>query len=139
MKEIFRGHAAGPGRVTGSAFHWRGVSVGLTVAIDDAIPALERLERAFSAADDVITARIAVADETLRPLLEVQRLMLDDSELREGATALVNAGTDPAQAVKTITVQLAQVLEGTGTEYFRDRAIDVLDDLLEVLSKGRGL
>lgn len=124
-KEIFRGHAAGPGRVAGTAFHWRGASVGLTVAIDAAMPAAERLERAFTAADDVMAARIAVADETLRPLLDVQRLMLDDPELREGATALVSAGADPAQAVKTIAVQLAQVLEGAGTEYFRDRAIDV--------------
>jgi len=124
-KEIFRGHAAGPGRVAGAAFHWRGASVGLTVAIDPSIPAAERLERAFAAADDVITARIAVADDTLRPLLEVQRLMLDDPELREGAAALVHAGTGPAQAVKTVAVQLAQVLEGAGTEYFRDRAIDV--------------
>ncbi|MHB0936710.1 MAG: phosphoenolpyruvate--protein phosphotransferase [Armatimonadota bacterium] len=124
-KEIFRGHAAGPGRVAGAAFHWRGASVGLTVAIDAAMPPAERLERAFAAADDVMAARIAVADDTLRPLLEVQRLMLDDPELREGAAALAKAGTDPAQAVKTVAVQLALVLEGAGTEYFRDRAIDV--------------
>jgi len=124
-KEIFRGHAAGPGRVAGAAFHWRGVSVGLTVAIDQAIPPAERLERAFAAADDVMAARIAVADDTLRPLLEVQRLMLDDPELREGARAMTASGMDPADVVKTVAAQLARVLEGAGTEYFRDRAIDV--------------
>jgi len=124
-KEIFRGHAAGPGRIAGAAFHWRGISVGLAVAIDDAIPPEVRLERAFAGADDVMSARIALADETLRPLLEVQRLMLDDPELREGALALVNAGTDPAQAVTAVAGQLAEALGQAGTEYFRDRAIDV--------------
>jgi len=122
-KEIFRGHAAGPGRVTGGAFRWHGVSVGFT--LDEAFPPAERLERAFAAADDVMAARIAVADETLRPLLEVQRLMLDDPELREGALALARAGTDPAQAALTISGQQAALLEGMSTEYFRDRAIDV--------------
>jgi phosphocarrier protein FPr len=124
-KEIFRGHAAGPGRVAGGAFHWRGVSVGLTVAIDQDTPPVERLERAFAAADDVMAARIAVADDTLRPLLEVQRLMLDDPELREGALALARADTDPAQAATIVAGQLAEVLQQAGTEYFRDRAIDV--------------
>ncbi len=121
--EILQGLAGAPGRAMGPAFHWRGAAVTTHIAAD--APASERLRQAFAAADALLAARQTEADDTLAPLLEAQRLMLDDPELHDGAFARLAAGATPEAAVTAIANELAAVLEGADTAYFRERAIDV--------------
>jgi len=83
------------------------------------------LSAAFAGAVGWLDAAIVSADATLAPLLDAQRLMLGDPELREEALARVRAGSDPAAAVIAVAGELAAVLEKAESTYFRERAIDI--------------
>lgn len=51
--------------------------------------------------------------------------MLDDPDLRDGTTSLMQTGMPPGEAVTTVVAQLAEMLEAADSDYFRERAIDV--------------
>ncbi len=112
---IFTGRGGAPGRARGAAFTYRaGAEVdGVT------------LEALFTAAAARLDAMLAEADDTLAPLLEAQRLMLDDPELRDGAAAGVADGLSPTAAARAAAEALAAVLDAAEHPYFRERAIDV--------------
>ena len=109
------------GRAQGATCRLRRVQT----AAASAVPAEERLSVAFAVAEARLAEAIATADATLAPLLEAQRLMLDDPELRDGIAARLRAGAEPAEAVLAVAGELAALLEGAGSDYFRERAIDV--------------
>lgn len=121
--ESFQGLAGAPGRAIGPVYHWD-VPLDTTAdaATDDAVA---RLHGAFTAARERLERALAGADATLAPLLDAQQLMLDDPEVRDGIFALAEGGTPAAEAISTIVGSLAEVLEGAGSDYFRERAIDV--------------
>ena len=120
---ILRGLPGAGRRASGTAFHWRNEAIGDTAGVfGDPVTALLA---AFTAADVCLAAAIARADATLAPLLEAQRLMLGDPELRDEALARVRTGTPPATAVSAVAGELASVLEGAESVYFRERAIDI--------------
>ncbi|HEY3379559.1 MAG TPA: phosphoenolpyruvate--protein phosphotransferase [Armatimonadota bacterium] len=118
----FTGQAAAPGRVVGPAFHWPGPESGIPLLLADPSAALRQ---ALAGAHARLTAALVTADATLAPLLDAQRLMLDDPDFRDGALELVAAGGDLVDAVLTVAGQLAALLEGADSAYFRERAIDV--------------
>ncbi len=118
---IFTGLPGAPGTATGPAFRWEHASAPVATAGDPAAA----LGAAFAGAAARLTAALVTADGTLAPLLEAQRLMLDDPELRDGVFARVTAGVPPAEAVTATAGELAALLEGAGSDYFRERAIDV--------------
>ncbi|HEX2950674.1 MAG TPA: phosphoenolpyruvate--protein phosphotransferase [Armatimonadota bacterium] len=119
---ILHGLPGGSGCAIGPVFHWQQAQPQATVTSAD--PSRD-LQDAFHAAQERLLAAQQQADATLAPLLEAQRLMLDDPDLRDGALALVTAGSDPVSAVTTVAGQLADMLEHAGSEYFRERAIDI--------------
>lgn len=121
---VLTGLAAAPGRVSGPAYRWAAPRATPTAAVQWAT-APERLRQAFADAQARLTTALATADATLAPLLEAQRLMLDDPELHDGAFALLQAGVAPDIAVTSVAGDLAAQLEQAGSEYFRERAIDV--------------
>jgi phosphoenolpyruvate-protein kinase (PTS system EI component) len=89
------------------------------------MPPAARLAAAFARAEERLRAAVAAADATLAPLLEAQALMLGDPELRDGTLARIEAGAEPVAAVRATSEELAALLEGAGSDYFRERAIDV--------------
>jgi phosphoenolpyruvate-protein kinase (PTS system EI component) len=111
---IFTGRAGAPGRARGAAFAY--------CAGAEAAGSLEAL---FAAAAARLDAARSEADDTLAPLLDAQRLMLDDPELRDGAAAGVAAGHSPAAAARAAAEALAAMLDAADSPYFRERAIDV--------------
>ena len=119
---IFRGLAASPGHARGTVFRW---NAPVRVAIAAETEPRAALRDAFRLADERLEQARATADATLAPLLEAQRLMLDDADFRDGSFTLVEAGADPAVAVMTVADQLAAMLERADSAYFRERAIDV--------------
>lgn len=118
----FRGYAGSPGRACGPAFGWDETPTTVTAVTGDPLAAIH-------AAYEVVRGRLqlalATADATLAPLLDAQRLMLDDPEFREGILAQVQSGIAPSDAVVAVSGQMAALLEAAGSEYFRERAIDV--------------
>lgn len=122
MTASFKGLPGAPGCASGLAYRWHKPATYTPVSTVDMASALRN---AFTAAHARLNSALRTADATLTPLLEAQRLMLDDPDLHDGAIALVEAGADPAVAVTTVSDQLAALLENAESEYFRDRAIDI--------------
>jgi len=118
---IFQGRTGAPGVAVGATVHYRTGVAGMMFTGDPATA----LCTAFTAVEARLTDALLTADAALAPLLEAQRLMLDDPELRDGALALVAQGVDPTTAVTTTAEQCAAVLEASTSAYFRERAIDV--------------
>ena len=116
----FTGLPGAPGRAEGATCLLRRVQAAVS-----AVPADARLADAFAAAHRRLADALTTADATLAPLLDAQRLMLDDPELREGIAARVKTGTDPVAAARATAGALAAMLEAAGSDYFRERAIDV--------------
>jgi phosphoenolpyruvate-protein phosphotransferase len=117
---ILQGLSGAPGAGVGPAFHWE--TVGPAAQVADGPTALRA---AFAGAEGRLAAALQSADAVAAPLLDAQRLMLGDPELLDGALALVAAGSEPGDAVLTISGTLAAALESAESAYFRERAIDV--------------
>lgn len=117
----FSGVAGSPGRAVGPVYRWEAVAV-----VGGEQPnTLEVLQAALAAADTRLARALSSADATLSPLLEAQRLMLGDPEFRDVVIALVQSGVNARMAVSTVSEEMAAVLEGADSQYFRERAIDV--------------
>jgi phosphoenolpyruvate-protein phosphotransferase len=120
---LLHGLPGAPGTAAGPVLGWRRRRASLTaVRTDDPLAQ-------FLAARTAVTAQLlaaaATADATLAPLLDAQRLMLEDPELLEGIEAQLAADVSPPDAVARTITLLAGILEGASSAYFQERAIDV--------------
>lgn len=103
-------------------FHLRVTMPATGAAPDD--PA-DQLQRAFLLARRQLNEARAKADPALAPLLDAQELMLDDPDLHAAIARRLAAGRPPALAAREAAAELASLLEGAETAYFRERATDV--------------
>lgn len=123
MSVELHGTAAAPGVASGAPWIHRpsagAARADMTIA-----------DAAAAAGDEV--ARLAATlrsggREPEAEILEAQQLMAQDPELIDAAGALVEAGTDPVEAILRVGDQVAEMFAGLDDETLAARAADVRD------------
>ncbi len=120
MTDTLVGIAASPGLAAGPAVRHDG-------AADEAVPAAESVAEASQRVRDDLAARASRASSPEgRAILEALVQFAADPELVGGAEAMVDGGTPPVDAVRTVAARFAEKLQSLGG-YFAERAPDVVD------------
>ncbi|MHB9133256.1 MAG: phosphoenolpyruvate--protein phosphotransferase [Armatimonadota bacterium] len=123
---VLKGRSGVTGLAVGLAVHWLGANTQTNGHHNSnhASPSAA-LRAAFASANKRLATALRTADPIIAPMLDAQRLMLDDPELRNSTLMLVETGVSPVDAVNRIAGELAGQLAQAESEYFRERAIDV--------------
>lgn len=138
---VLRGVPASPGLVIGIAQVLRPAP---PVDIEarhtgDAAGEITRLEQAIqSALLRLDTLRGAASGQTAE-ILEAQREMLDDPELKQGAEELINDNLSAAAAITRVAASYAEQLASLPDEYLAARAEDVREAGRRIVAELRGI
>src|SRR5438874_4116654 len=138
--KVLRGIAAAPGLVIGNAYVIRPAPpVDVTAQrTGDISTETARLEQAIGQAmAHLDTLRSAVSGPTA-DMLEAQREMLDDPELKQGADGLIEAGFTAEAAVTQVAADYAEQLASLPDQYLAARAEDVREAGRRIVAELRG-
>jgi phosphoenolpyruvate-protein phosphotransferase len=138
--KILRGTPAAPGLAIGSAHTIRPFPpVDITAKrTTEASVETERLEQAIGQAITRLdTLRVAAKGPTAN-ILEAQREMLDDPELKQGADDLVTSGFTAEAAVTLVAADYAAQLASLPDPYLAARAEDVREAGRRIVAELRG-
>lgn len=139
--KVLHGIAAAPGLASGTAHTIRpapavDVTAQRTV---DASAEITRLERAIAQAIISLDALRGIASGSTADILEAQREMLDDPELKQGADALISAGVTAEAAVTSVAAEYAEQLATLSDPYLAARAEDVREAGRRIVAELQGI
>ncbi len=139
--KVLHGIAAAPGLASGTAHTIRpapavDVTAQRTV---DASAEITRLERAIAQAIISLDALRGIASGSTADILEAQREMLDDPELKQGADALISAGVTAEAAVTSVAAEYAEQLATLPDPYLAARAEDVREAGRRIVAELQGI
>ena len=138
--KILHGIPAAPGLVIGSACMIRPappVDITAQRVVDTAIE-IARLERAIGQTIARLDTLRSAASGPTAGILEAQREMLDDPELKEGTVALIETGFTAEAAVTRVASNYAEQLASLPDAYLAARADDVREVGQRIVAELRG-
>lgn len=138
--KVLHGIPAAPGLVIGSAHLIHPAPpVDLTEQRTTDTPVeTARIERAIGQAITRLDTIRNAASGPTADILEAQREMLDDPELKEGANALIVAGFTAEAAVTRVAANYAEQLAALPDQYLAARAEDVREAGRRIVAELRG-
>ncbi|MBX3389253.1 MAG: phosphoenolpyruvate--protein phosphotransferase [Phycisphaeraceae bacterium] len=135
--QVVSGRPASPGIGRGAVVRVRSRSLEQSLA-DRAVEKPEdesrRFRRAIETAADEVERRLRRASGTSAELLAAHRLMLNDSELNAAVEQRIADGTGAERAVAQATEEFADRLKAANSTIIRERAADVHDLAIQILS-----
>jgi len=139
--KILQGIRAAPGLAIGSTHIIRPApAVDITEQRTvDAPGEISRLERATEQAIARLDTLRSAASGDTAGILEAQREMLDDPELKQGADALIEAGFTAGAAIVRVTTGYAEQLASLPDPYLAARAEDVREVSRRIVAELRGI
>jgi phosphotransferase system enzyme I (PtsI) len=146
MDRVFVGVPASPGIVVGPVYllRWEVPDVRHRIIPDDAIPEeIERLHDAFTRAKERLRQVRARAEQHAGPeeaaIFDAQLLMLDDSSLIEEVESNIRQNYAAEKAFDLVMLEHRQVFARHAQPRMRERAADLTDVHIRVLSVLLGL
>ncbi len=138
--KVLHGIAAAPGLAIGSAHTIRPAPpVDITARrAEDATVETERLERAIGQAIARLETLQSAASGPTAEILEAQREMVNDPELKQGAADLITSGLAAEAAVTRISTDYAGQLADLSDPYLAARAEDVREAGRRIVAELRG-
>jgi phosphoenolpyruvate-protein phosphotransferase len=139
--KILQGIAAAPGLAIGTAYTIRPMSeVDVTKQrTNGAQEETARLTRAIEQAISQLDQLRNAANDTTAEILEAQREMLDDPDLKQGAEDLIASGFAADAAITQIANNYAEQLASLPNPYLAARAADVQEAGRRIVAALRGL
>lgn len=128
-ERLIRGVSAAAGVAMGEAVVYRPDALveGRDAAAASPEQERARFEAAVVKAEGELADLISRADSQGQEILQAQKLMLQDPELRDLVVAGIDGGQSAGEAVKEAIERFAQLLQSLEDEYLRERASDVRD------------
>lgn len=134
---VVSGKPASPGIGRGALVHVRSRSLGESLpdrATEKPEDESRRFRRAIDAAAEDVEKRLRRASGTSAELLAAHRLMLSDSELIASVEQKIARGASAEHAVARATEEFADRLKAANSTIIRERAADVHDLAIQILS-----
>lgn len=128
------GIAASAGLVIGKAKRIKRASGGLTRVVLDSVREKALFEAAVLLAKDELSELEERASAQDKDIFLFQRVMLDDKGLREEINQAIAAGMGGAAAVEQAAEVYMQRIRSIDNEYLRERAADVQDACMRIVS-----
>ena len=138
--KILRGIPASPGIAIGSAYKVNpapSVDIAAQRTEDSAVETT-RLEQAIKQAIARLDSLRSFAGGSTADILEAQREMLDDPELKEGADALIATGFTAEAAITRVAASYAEQLASLSDAYLAARAEDVREAGRRIVAELQG-
>lgn len=135
--QVVSGRPASPGIGCGALVRVHGRSLEQSIpdrAIEKPEDESRRFRRAIDGAADDVEKRLRRSSGTSAELLAAHRLMLSDSELIASVEQKIGAGATAERAVARATEEFADRLKAANSTIIRERAADVHDLAIQILS-----
>src|SRR5437660_1792416 len=139
--KVLHGIPAAPGQAIGIAHIIRPVPPIDVTAQRTTDPSIEiaRLEGAIGQAIGRLDALRSTASGSTADILEAQREMLDDPELKQGADDLISAGVTAEAAITSVAAEYAEQLATLPDPYLAARAADVREAGRRIVAELQGI